>query len=184
MPAIDDLNPLLDAWQDGDREALERAVPALYDELKRLARRAMRGERGGHTLQATALVNEAYLKLADADVPVTSRAHFLALAARMMRRILVDHARARSREKRGGGRTLLELDEALVADRQPAFELLALDDALDRLAELGERPSRAIELIYFGGLSYDEAAEVLDVSRTTLAKDLRFARAWLQKSLG
>jgi RNA polymerase sigma factor (TIGR02999 family) len=179
-----DLTTLLNAWQAGDRAALERVVPELYEELKRLARRAMRGERGGHTLQATALVNEAYLKLADAGIEIANRTHFLALSARMMRRILVDHARARGRAKRGGGQTALVLEESLVADARPEADLLEFDDALNRLAQLDERPARVVELIYFGGLSYEEAAEALGVSRTTLVKDLRFAKAWLAKELG
>ena len=184
MDPSSDLTTLLNAWQAGDRAALERVVPELYEELKRLARRAMRGERGGHTLQATALVNEAYLKLADAGIEIANRTHFLALSARMMRRILVDHARARGRAKRGGGQTALVLDESLVADARPEADLLEFDDALNRLAQLGERSAQVVELIYFGGLSYEESAEALGVSRTTLVKDLRFAKAWLRKELG
>jgi RNA polymerase sigma factor (TIGR02999 family) len=178
-----ELTSLLNAWQGGDRDALARVAPELYDELRRQARQAMRGERSSHTLQATALVNEAWLKLADAGIEVSNRGHFLALSARMMRRILVDHARARARAKRGSGRTVLSLDESKVGDEKAEFDLLALDDALARLAGLDERPAQAVELIYFGGLSYDEAAEAMAVSRTTLAKDLRFAKAWLRKSL-
>lgn len=178
-----DLTSLLNAWQGGDEAALERVAPQLYEELRRLAAHAMRGERGSHTLQATALVNEAWLKLADAGIEVSDRSHFLAVSARMMRRILVDHARARGREKRGGARTVLSLDESRVAGAAPDAELLALDDALAELESIDQRAAGALELIYFGGLTYDEAAEALAVSRTTLAKDLRFGKAWLAKQL-
>ncbi len=178
-----DLTSLLNAWQGGDPTALERVAPQLYDELQRLAARAMRGERPANTLQATALVNEAWLRLADAGVEISDRSHFLALSARMMRRILVDHARARERAKRGGGRTVLSLEESRVAGEAPDVDLLDLDEALVALTEVDERAARALELVYFGGLTYDEAAEALAVSRRTLAKDLVFGKAWLRKSL-
>ena len=183
MDRAGELTSLLNAWQGGDRAAMEHVAPQLYDELRRQARLAMRGERGAHTLQATALVNEAWLKLADAGIEISDRSHFLALSARMMRRILVDHARARARAKRGSARTVLSLDESRVGEAPPEVDLLTLDDALSRLAALQQRAAHAVELVYFGGLSYDEAAEAMAVSRTTLAKDLRFAKAWLRTSL-
>ena len=170
---------LLQNWQAGDDKALEELTPVIYQELKRLARSAMRGERNSHTLQATALVNEAYMRLVDANVAWKDRVHFYAVAARMMRRILVDHARARSSAKRGSGRTNLPLEEALVVGVTPNDELLDLDDALVKLAAFDERKAHLVELIYFGGLTYEEAAEALAVSPVTVHRDLKVAKAWL-----
>lgn len=170
---------LLQNWQAGDEKALDALTPVIYQELKRLARSAMRGERASHTLQATALVNEAYMRLVDSSVAWQDRVHFYAVAARMMRRILVDHARARSSAKRGSGRTNLPLDEALVVGVTPNEELLDLDEALLKLARFDERKARLVELIYFGGLTYEEAAEALSVSPVTVHRDLKVAKAWL-----
>ncbi len=174
---------LLRAWRDGDATAVDRLVPLVYDELHGLADRFMRRERADHTLQATALVNEAFLRLVDADVPWEDRAHFLAVAARTMRRILVDYARARGRAKRGGEMEKVSLEGAAVVDPARLPDLVELDEALERLAAQDERKARAIELHYFGGLSYEETAKVLDVSPVTVHRDMRLAKAWLYRHL-
>jgi RNA polymerase sigma factor (TIGR02999 family) len=158
-------------------------VPLLHHELHRIARACMRGERAGHSLQATALVNEAYLKLIDAQhVDWQNRAHFLAVSARLMRRILVDFARKRQYQKRGGGAQKITLDEALVVP-EPGRDLVALDDALDALAKMDERKARVVEMRFFGGLSVDETAAVLKVSPDTVMRDWRIAKAWLLREL-
>jgi RNA polymerase sigma factor (TIGR02999 family) len=172
---------LLD-WRGGDSHALDRLMPLVYDELHKLAGHYMRSERSGHTLQATALVHEAYGRLINMEVAWNDRAHFLAVAATSMRRILVDHARARHRLRRDGG-VQITLDEALqVAPERPA-DLIDLDTALRKLEELDRRKSRAVELRFFGGLSYDEAADVLGISRATLHRDMRMALAWLKNEM-
>lgn len=170
---------LLERWQSGDDDALERLAPMIYRELQRLARRSMRSEHAGHTLQATALVNEAFIRLVEMDVTWQNRAHFFAVASRLMRRILVDHARARCSQKRGGGAPKLSLDEELVLSDDRAAEMLELDDALDKLAAFDERKARIVELQFFSGLTYDETAEVLGVSPVTVHRDLKMAKAWL-----
>ena len=175
---------LLIAWGKGESEARDRLLPLVYDELRRLAARCMRNERAGHTLQATALVNEVYLRLVDVNpVDVASRAHFFALVAQMMRRLLVDSARARSSIKRGGQVRKVSLDEAsaVVADSQMDFA--ALDDALNRLAAIHPRKVQVVELRYFGGLSLEESAAALRVSTDTIKRDWRFAKAWLSREL-
>jgi RNA polymerase sigma factor (TIGR02999 family) len=172
---------LLRAWRAGDRGALDRLIPLVHDELHRLALGYMRGERPDHTLQATALVNEAYLKLVRADVDWRDRAHFFAVAATTMRRILVDHARTKGRVKRGGVAVSLEESVLVAPDREA--ELLAIDEALTRLAGNDERAARVVELHYFGGLTYDEIAEALGISAATVDRDLRFAKAWLYREL-
>jgi len=172
---------LLHEWRGGNRAALEQLLVEVYDELRRLARRHMRRERAGHTLQTTALVHEAFLRLADSDVPWQDRAHFFAVAASQMRRILVDHARARASAKRGGKARRLTLDEALAAPSRHVDELLAIDEALVRLGEEDPRKSRVVELHFFGGLTYEEIAEVLGVSLSTVRFDMRFAKAWLRR---
>jgi len=178
------LTQLLIAWSDGSREALDELFPLVYDELRRIARRHMRRERAGHTLQTTALVNDAYLRLIDqTQVRWQNRAHFFAIAAQMMRRILVDHARERAVEKRGGGARHVPLDDALVVSDAKAAELVALDDALKSLAEIDPRRAEVVELRYFGGLSNDEIAEVLNVHANTVTRDWNMARAWLYKEL-
>ena len=172
---------LLRAWRDGDRAALDRLLPLVYDELHGLAQQCMRGERSGHTLQATALVNEAYLRLVSGPVNWQDRAHFFAMAATAMRRVLVDHARSKGRQKRAG--VQVSLDESMMVLPDKEDELLAIDEALNDLAKRDERAARVIELHYFGGLTYDETAEALGISPATVDRDLRFARAWLFRSL-
>jgi RNA polymerase sigma factor (TIGR02999 family) len=159
-------------------------MPLVYDELRRLATRYMKGERTGHTLQATALVNEAYMRLIEVrQVQWQNRAHFFAMAARLMRRILVDAARARGYQKRGGGAPIVSLDEALVVPTEPGNDLVALDDALTALAAVDKRKSQVVEMRYFGGLSLDETAEALDVSRDTVKRDWKMAKLWLLREL-
>jgi len=172
---------LLLQWGKGDEAALDRLIPFVHQELHRIARRCMGGEAPGHTLQATALVNEAYLRLVDGKaVTWTDRAHFFAVSARIMRRILVDHARARRALKRGGRDARVTLDEGLVIAKELPHDFVALDDALKALAAFDERKSRVIELRFFGGLSVEEAASVLGVSPDTVSRDWRLAKAWLQ----
>jgi RNA polymerase sigma factor (TIGR02999 family) len=170
---------LLRAWRAGEPAALDELMPLVYDELRRLARRHLRAEAPGNTLSPTALVHEAFLRLVDADVPWQDRVHFLAVGARIMRRVLVDRGRARRAQKRGAGVAPVEETVADPASGEPAVELLALDLALDELARIDERKAQAVELIYFGGLSYDEVAEALGISRATAHRDLRLAKAWL-----
>lgn len=175
---------LLLEWGRGDEGALEQLIPLVHRELHQIARRCMAGERAGHSLQATVLVNEAYLRLVDAkDVAWHDRAHFLAVAARVMRRILVDHARTRHAQKRGGDAMQLTFDEGLVVTNEPREDFVALDDALEALAAFDERKSRVVELRFFGGLSVEETATVLKVSPTTVMGDWRLAKAWLQREM-
>lgn len=175
---------LLRAWRGGDRNALDRLLPLVYDELSGLARRALRSERSDHTLQTRALVHEAYLRLVDADISFQDRAHFLAVAARTMRRILVDHARARLRDKRGGGAARIDLDRVDLPAPGGQMEILDLHEALERLAGFDARKSAIVELHFFGGLSYDETAEAVGVSAATVDRELRLAKAWLKVELG
>ncbi len=170
---------LLLRWRQGDEDALGELAPLVYDELRSLARRYLSGERKGHTLEATDLVHEAFTRLIRMDVDWNDRAHFFAVAAGAMRRILVDHAKAKRRLKRGGGAAMSALDEGLTVAPEPPDDLVELDAALDRLATLDERKSRTVELHYFGGLTYDEIAVALGISRATVKRDLRLARAWL-----
>jgi RNA polymerase sigma-70 factor, ECF subfamily len=180
-----EVTALLRAWHGGDDDAVDRLLPLVYGELHRLAHSAMRGESDGHTLQTTALVHEAYVRLVDADLEWEGSKHFLRVAARAMRRVLVDHARSRKAQKRGGGAPVLALDtlEQVVAASSPPDEVLALDDALERLFALDERKGRIVELCYFGGLTYDEIADTIEVSAATVHRDLRLARAWLYNEL-
>jgi RNA polymerase sigma-70 factor (ECF subfamily) len=179
-----DVTQLLDAWRKGDKTALDRLMPLVYDQLRELASRQFARERTGHTLQTTALVHDAYLRLVGANVNWEDRAHFFGVAARAMRQLLVEHARGQNREKRGGGRVLLSLDEdvAAYAAERPA-ELLDLDEAMTRLAAMDNRKARVVELHYFTGLEYEEIAKVLEISPATVHRDLRMAKAWLQKEL-
>lgn len=178
-----DVTRLLHLWSGGDASALERLTPLLYDELRRLASSYLRRERPGHTLAPTALVHEAYLRLVDdGGREWSGRTHFLAIAARHMRQILVDHARRRSAGKRGAGERAVTLDEALLARERPE-ELILLDDALERLAAFDERKARIVEWHYFGGLGQEEVASLLGVHVNTVARELRLARAWLQQQL-
>lgn len=181
--SADDVTRLLRQWRGGDAEALDRLAPMLYGELRRLASGQLARERRNHTLQATELVHEAFVRLMGTDVPWQDRAHFLAVAARTMRRLLVDHARGRAREKRGGGlhRVTLRPGDAVVDP--PREGIVALDDALTGLAGRDERAAAVIELHHFGGLTYDEIAEVLGVSASTVKRDLRLARAWLRREM-
>lgn len=183
VPERTEVSQLLIAWRDGDQAALARLAPLVYDELHALAQRHLRGERPDHTLQTTALIHEAYLRLCGADVAWEGRVHFLAVAAQVMRRILVDHARGRARTKRGGGDAPITLDDGLVASPDRPDDLLALDEALRRLSTLDERKGRAVELHYFGGLTYDETAAALGVSAATVDRELRTAKAWLYREL-
>lgn len=174
---------LLGAWRGGDGSALDRLIPLVYRELQRLAHGAMRGEHAGHTLQTTALVHEAFLHLADANVDWQDRAHFFAIAARQMRRILVNHAVADKAAKRGGSAHHTSLESALDVVGTASAEITDLDDALQRLEKLDERKARIVELHYFGGLTFEEMAEVMQLSTTTLDTELRFAKAWLRQQL-
>lgn len=175
-----DVTQLLAAWRAGDGAALERLLPAVYDDMRRIARHRLGQERADHTLQATALVNECYLRLLGQHaVSWQDRAHFLAVASRSMRRILVDHARRKRAAKRGGPEVTLALDEALDAAESRSLDLVALDDALEALAGLAPRQAQIIELRFFAGLTVAETAEVLDISPATVKLDFQMARAWL-----
>lgn len=175
---------LLAAWGQGDRTALEELTRLVYEELRRLAHRYMSGQRADHTLQTTALVNEAYLRLAGQEQPdFANRSHFLAVAARAMRQILVDHAKATLRDKRGSGVKPLELDEAALLPAEPTREILDLNEALEKLAALDARKANVVELSYFGGLKQEEIAEALNVSVVTVRRDWTFSRAWLYAEL-
>jgi RNA polymerase sigma-70 factor (ECF subfamily) len=175
---------LLVAWSEGDEAAFERLMPVVHDELRRLARGYMARERQGHTLQATALVNEAYLRLIKVKkVRVQNRAHFFAMSARLMRRILVDFARSKRYKKRGGSAARITFDEALLGADEPGRDLVALDEALEALANMDERKSRIVELRFFGGLTVEEAADVLKMSPATVMRDWMLAKAWLLREL-
>jgi len=181
---LPDVTGLLLAWRGGDEEALSRLIPAIERELHRIARRCMAGERVGHSLQATALVNEAYVRLIDVrQMDWQNRAHFLAMAARVMRRILVDSARAKRYQKRGGGDVRITFDEGLAVAGDASPDLVALDDALCALARMDERRSHVIELRFFGGLTVEETAIVLKVAPDTVMRDSRLAKAWLAREL-
>ena len=175
---------LLVAWGKGDEAALEQLVPLVERELHRIAKRCMAGERAGHSLQATALVNEAYLRLVDVQhVNWQDRAHFLAMSARLMRRILVDWARSKQYQKRGGGAVRVTFDDALAVTDERNHDLIAIDEALQALATFDERKSRVIELRFFGGLSVEETASVLNVSPDTVMRDWKLAKAWLLREM-
>ena len=184
ISAAQDVTQLLLAWGNGDQAAFDQLMSLVYEELRKQAQRFMRQQRPGHTLQATALVNEAYLQLIRSDqVRWQNRAHFFAISAQLMRRILVDFARARQNLKRGGAAQRITLDDTLqIAAGQP-MELAALDDALRTLAKLNERQSKIVELRYFGGLSEEEVAEVLQISPRTVRRDWSLARVWLYREL-
>ena len=183
-PSIQHVTRLLRAWGQGEDAALEELLPLVHQELRRLARRYMFGERPGHTLQTTALVNEAYLRLVNSrQVNWQNRVHFFAISAQLMRRILVDYARARGSQKRGGGVPKVTLDEELMAPQEKGHDLVALDDALKALAHIDPRKCKVIELRFFGGLSVDETAEVLKISPDTILRDWRLAKAWLAREM-
>ena len=178
------MTELLLSWGRGDRSALDELVPIVHQELRRLARLQMRGERDNHTLQTTALVNEAFIRLVDLRrIRWQDRAHFLALSARLMRRILVDHARSRNYRKRGGGAVNVALDDSLDMSRERGADLVALDDALETLARMDPRKGQVVELRFFGGLSVEETAEALSVSPETVLRDWRLAKVWLLREV-
>ena len=184
QPSSQEVTQMLIRWSDGDRAALDELTPIVYDELRRLARHYMSRERPGHTLQTTALVNEAYLRLVEGrSVRWQNRAHFFAVSAQVMRHILIDHARSYGREKRGGALRKFTLDEAAVMSEERAAELLALDDALSELALVDERKSLIVELRYLGGLNHEETAEVLKTSPATVRREWSAAKAWLYKAV-
>lgn len=179
-----DVTRLLQAWSDGDEEALHKLMPLVYEALHSAARRHMAHERPEHTLQTTALIHETYLRLVDVrKVKWQSRAHFLAICAQLMRRILIDFARSRDSQKRRGKARHVDLDEALLVTAEPDFDLVALDGALNRLAKVDERQSRVVELRFFGGLDIKETAEVLKVSADTVMRDWKLAKVWLFREL-
>lgn len=178
-----ELTQLLQRWHEGDQAALEELTPLVYGELHRLASGYLRRERANHTLQATEVVHEAFVRLLGVDVAWQDRVHFCALAARIMRRLLVDHARGRAREKRGGGLDRFSLHTADAVVPGPSENILALEDAMSRLARRDERAASAVELHHFGGLTHEEVAHVLGVSAATVKRDLRVARAWLRREL-
>jgi len=183
-PAPQEVSQLLRDWGNGDQEALDKLMPLVYEELRRMAKRHMDRQGPGHTLQTTALIHEAFLRLVDQkEAHWQNRAHFFAVAARAMRHILVDYARARHAAKRGGEALVVSLDEAAVASDERVAEMVALDDALDSLAAVDRRKCQVVELRYFGGLSVEETAEVLKVSPETVARDWRLARTWLLREL-
>lgn len=182
--SADNLTGLLIEWRQGDEAALDKLTPLVYDELRRIAHRYVQRERDGHTLQTTALVNEAYLRLAGQQkIEWQSRAHFFAVTAQVMRHVLIDHARRRHYAKRGGDLQQIPLDDAAMMSQHRAAELVALDEALNELAKLDPRKSRVVELRYFGGLSLEETSEVLEVSLMTVRRDWRAAKAWLYKEV-
>jgi len=184
LPPAHDVTQLLRAWSEGDRQALEKLTPLVYEELRRRARHYVARERPGHTIQTTALINEVYLRLVDfKGVTWQDRAHFLAVCARMMRRILTDLARARHFQKRGGDAQQISFDEQLFVSDTPSADLVALDDALTGLAGVDERKSQVVELRFFGGLSVQETAEVLKVSEETVKRDWRLAKMWLLREM-
>ena len=179
-----DVTELLQAWSKGDPSAPEKLGPLIYDELRRLARRCMRRENRQHTLETGALINEAYLRLADwKNARWENRAHFYGVASQIMRRVLIDHARSKGYQKRGGGMRPVSLDEALVTSPQRGSDLLALDEALTRLSKLDPRKGRLVELRFFGGLSVEETAAILKVSPFTVIRDWNFAKAWLHREM-
>jgi len=183
-PSSESITQLLTEWRDGDETALDRLIPLVYEELRRLAHHYLRRERPGYTLQTSALVNEAYLRLVDhKGMRWQNRAHFYAVAAQAMRRILVDHARSRDAAKRGGGANLIGLDEAATAAQMQAANLLALNEALNQLALIDKRKSRIVELRYFGGMSVEETAEVIGVSPVTVMREWSSAKAWLLRAI-
>lgn len=183
-PSPHEVTALLWAWSSGDRQALDQLTTIVYDDLHRLAHRYMTRERTGHTLQTTALINEVFIRLVDtAGVSWHDRAHFFALCAQMMRRVLTDHARAQHRVKRGDGAKVLSLDESLAVGVRPRTDLVALSDALDQLAKIDPRKARVVELRFYGGLSVEDSAVVLKVSPGTVMRDWRLAKAWLWREL-
>jgi RNA polymerase sigma factor (TIGR02999 family) len=182
-PVSENVTLLLLAWGRGDEEARDELIPIIYDTLHRIAHHQLRSERAGHTLETTALINEAYLKLVEQTVSWQSRAHFFGIAARLMRQLLVDYARARQRLKRGGDRQQISLTAAASIVQEQAVDLLALDEALETLAEVDPQRGRIVELRFFGGLTIEETSQVMGISTPTVERGWRAARAWLQTEL-
>ena len=183
-PRVHEVTGLLLSWRQGDAAALDRLVPLVYDELRRVARGHLRRESPGHALQATALVHEVYLRLVDVDrLTLNSRTHFFGVAARLMRQILVDHSRRQHADKRGGGATLISLDDVSPAAQPASVDVLALDEALDALSSLDARQCRVVELRFFAGLNIPETADALDVSTATVEREWAMAKAWLHRRL-
>ena len=183
-PPRNQVTQVLVDWNSGDKGAADRLMPLVYDELRSLARRYLQRERSDHTLQATGLVHEAYLRMVDQDsMSWENRAHFFSVAAQVMRHLLVDHARSRQAAKRGGVREKLEFDEALAPAEEPTVDLLALDDALKELVTFDERKSRIVELRFFGGLTTEEIGDVLAISPSTIRREWRIAKAWLRRKI-
>lgn len=181
---MDDVTGLLVSWRQGDAAALDRLVALVYDELRRVARRHLRREQPGHALQATALVHEVYMRLVDVDrLTLKNRTHFFAVAAKLMRQILVDHARRQHADKRGGGVTIVSLEGVLPATQAPSVDVLALDQALEALSVIDARQAGVVELRFFAGLDIDEAAEALGVSTATVEREWALAKAWLHRRL-
>lgn len=183
MGSKDDITQLLNKWSAGDNQARDVVAPLIYDELKKIARGVFRNENARHTLQPTALVHEAYEKLVDVDLEWQNRSHFFALAARMMRRLLVNHAKNRTAQKRGGGALRMTLQDDMHAEPDAEEDVLALDEALTQLAAMDERKANVIELHFFGGLTQPQIGEVLDVSESTVRREYKLARIWLRKLL-
>ena len=185
LPRVNDVTGLLLSWRQGDAEALDRLVPLVYDELRRVARGHLRREAPGHSLQATALVHEVFLRLVDADrLTPMSRTHFFAISARLMRQILVDHARRKRADKRGGGATVISLDEVAHAAAQTSgVDVLALDEALDALSSFDARQCRVVEMRFFAGLNIPETADALGISTATVEREWAMAKAWLHQRL-
>jgi RNA polymerase sigma-70 factor (ECF subfamily) len=182
--SLHEITELLTEWSDGNQTALDKLYPLVYDELHRMARRYMKREQKGHTLQTTALINEAYVRLVDQKhVHWANRAHFFAISAQIMRRILIDHARRHAYAKRGGGAEKISLDETAMVAKERGPDLLVLDEALNRLAEIDPRRGQVVELRYFGGLNNEEIAGVLKISENTVTRDWNMARAWLYQEL-
>jgi RNA polymerase sigma-70 factor, ECF subfamily len=174
---------LLQEWSGGRKEAFDELMPMIYDQLRKLAARCLYSERPNHTLRATALVNEAYLRLVKADASYQDRVHFYAAAARTLRHILVDHAKARKRDKRGGGAEQIELDEAVMVGPESPRGIVELDDALKSLATHDSRKAEIVELLFFGGLTYDEVADAVKISPATVHRELKMAKAWLHREM-
>jgi len=183
MSSPEAVTALLKQWSDGSKEALDRLMPVVYSQLRKLAAHSLRSERPDHTLRATELVHEAYLRLIDSDIPWQNRVHFYAVAAKVLRHILVDHAKAHRREKRGGDAERIPLDEALIVGPETSSEVVELDEALKRLALNDERKSQVVELTFFGGMTHEEIAAVLQISPKTVQRELRVAKAWLHREL-
>lgn len=183
MTQESEITQMLVDWRAGDSQALNQLMPAVHENLRQLANKYMRSERAGHTLQATALINEAFLKLCDSSISWQDRAHFIAIAARAMRQILVDHARSKHRQKRGGDDVRVTLYDARIADSNSELDVLDIEDAMSALEKMDQRKAQIIELNIYGGMTYREIAEVLEISEATVDRELRFTRAWLQREL-